>query len=120
MPKSLDKALTRPGRFDKKITLPFPSQKERENLFEYYMAKVQGLDPGLSVSSLARMMVRKTGADIKNLVNQAGIVSVSRGSPEVQMKGGSQGDFYTTGLVGIRGITVLRGLCIRLENGKSP
>ena len=79
MPKSLDNALTRPGRFDKKITLPYPSQKERENLFEYYLGKIKGLDPEVNIGFLGRMMVRKTGADIKNLVNQAGLVSVRRG-----------------------------------------
>jgi ATP-dependent 26S proteasome regulatory subunit len=87
MPQSLDKALTRPGRFDKKITLPYPSQKDRVRLFDYYLQRLKGLDPDLNVDSLGRMMVRKTGADIKNLVNQAGLLSVGRDSDYVQMQG---------------------------------
>lgn len=38
--ESLDSALTRPGRFDKKITVPNPDRKGREKLFEYYLAKI--------------------------------------------------------------------------------
>lgn len=38
--ESLDSALTRPGRFDKKITVPNPDRKGRKKLFEYYLSKI--------------------------------------------------------------------------------
>jgi ATP-dependent 26S proteasome regulatory subunit len=87
MPNSLDKALTRPGRFDKKITLPYPSQKERENLFHYYLNKLSNVSPSLNIESLATMMTRKTGADVKNLVNQAALVCIGRDGEQVETKG---------------------------------
>ena len=87
MPNSLDKALTRPGRFDKKITLPYPSQREREKLFHYYLNKLTSVNPSLNVESLATMMSRKTGADIKNLVNQAALICIGREGDQVNIKG---------------------------------
>lgn len=87
MPNSLDKALTRPGRFDKKISLPFPSQKGRENLFNYFLGKVKGVSSELNITSLSHMMIRKTGADIKNLVNQAALLAVGRDSDIIEIEG---------------------------------
>lgn len=87
MPKSLDKALIRPGRFDKKITLPLPSQREREKLLDYYLNKLKAVSPALDVKSLARMMATKTGADVKNLVNQAALVAIGRNGAEVKTQG---------------------------------
>lgn len=87
MPKSLDKALTRSGRFDKKITLSLPSQKEREKLLHYYLEKLRAVSPALNVESLARMMVTKTGADVKNLVNQAALAAIQKGSDLVRTEG---------------------------------
>ena len=87
MPNSLDKALTRPGRFDKKISLPFPSQKGRENLFHYFLQNLKNVSPSLDVTSLSQMMIRKTGADVKNLVNQAALLAIGRDSEFVETEG---------------------------------
>jgi cell division protease FtsH len=87
MPNSLDKALTRPGRFDKKITLPNPSQNEREKLFHYYLGKLTSVNPSLNIKSLASMMIGKTGADVKNLVNQAALLCIGREGDQVEKEG---------------------------------
>ena len=41
LPESLDPALTRPGRFDKTVTLPLPDKKGRREILEYYLKKVK-------------------------------------------------------------------------------
>lgn len=87
MPNSLDTALTRAGRFDKKISLPYPSQKNREDLFKYFLKKIKNVSPSLDISSLSHMMIRKTGADVKNLVNQAALLAIGRDGEFVEIEG---------------------------------
>lgn len=87
MPESLDKALVRPGRFDKKISLPFPDQSGRIKLFEYYLNKINGTDKSLNIEELSRTMIQKTGADIKNLINQAAIISIMNKKNVIDKKG---------------------------------
>ena len=70
---SLDPALTRSGRFDKKIVFDAPTISERTELFKLYLAKIK-LDESFDmdcISTLASRTARLTGADIKNICNQA-------------------------------------------------
>jgi len=69
----LDPALTRSGRFDKKIIFDLPTLEERVELFKMYLSKIK-LDPSFNhdndIKLLAQRTARLTGADIKNICNQ--------------------------------------------------
>jgi ATP-dependent Zn protease len=65
---SLDKAATRPGRFDKKIHVPHPDIKGREDNFDFYIDKIARSNE-IKSKDLARMTPGFTGAEIENLVN---------------------------------------------------
>jgi cell division protease FtsH len=71
---TLDEALLRPGRFDRKIFVEKPDLAEREELFRYYLSKVNA-DPSLDVPRLARKAVSKSPADISNLVKEAALIA---------------------------------------------
>ncbi|CAK5039925.1 unnamed protein product [Meloidogyne enterolobii] len=70
----LDKALLRPGRFDRHITIDLPTLLERKELFDLYLQKIkkENLLTGVS-QRLAQMTPGFSGADIKNVVNEAAI-----------------------------------------------
>ena len=71
---SLDRALLRPGRFDRKLYIDLPSLDDREKLFTYYLGKVQ-YDSKVDVGRLARKAVYKTPADIENIVREAALIA---------------------------------------------
>ena len=77
---TMDEALLRPGRFDRKIYVEKPDLSEREELFRYYLTKVSA-DPNLDVARLARKAVGKSPADISNLVKEAALIA-TRGKEE--------------------------------------
>jgi len=68
----LDSALTRPGRFDRKIHVPTPDVKGRREILEHYLSKVR-VCPDINIDTLAKITVGLTGADLFNIVNQAAI-----------------------------------------------
>ncbi|KAL7071069.1 hypothetical protein ACQ4LE_009961 [Meloidogyne hapla] len=70
----LDKALLRPGRFDRHITIDLPTLLERKELFDLYLQKIkkENLLTGVS-HRLAQMTPGFSGADIKNVINEAAI-----------------------------------------------
>lgn len=70
MPDALDPAITRPGRFDKMIHLSAPDLKGRIAILNHYIKKINA-DPKLPVEDIARRTVQFTGAELRNLVNQA-------------------------------------------------
>jgi len=72
--ETLDEALLRPGRFDRKIFVEKPDLAEREELFHYYLSKVSA-DPDLDVARLARKAVTKSPADIANLIKEAALIA---------------------------------------------
>ena len=71
---NLDKALLRPGRFDRKLYIDLPSLDDREKLFAYYLGKILH-DPSIDVARLARKAVYKTPADIENIVREAALIA---------------------------------------------
>jgi cell division protease FtsH len=81
----LDKALLRPGRFDRKIYVGRPDLKEREALFAYYLSKVQ-CEPGIDVPRLARKSVYKTPAEIEAVVKEAALIATRSKKDQVGSK----------------------------------
>jgi cell division protease FtsH len=71
---SLDKALLRPGRFDRKLYIDRPNLEDREKLFIYYLGKIQH-DPSIDVGRLARKAVYKTPADIENIIKESALIA---------------------------------------------
>ncbi|WP_413853950.1 AAA family ATPase [Candidatus Ruminimicrobium bovinum] len=80
----LDKALLRPGRFDRKIRITLPNLKEREDLFKFYLKKVK-VAPNVDVSKLARKAVYKSPAEIENIIKEAALVATRNGKETVDM-----------------------------------
>jgi len=81
----LDKALLRPGRFDRKIYIDKPSLEGREKIFKYYLNNVKH-DPEISVSKLARQTVYKSPADIENIVKESALIAIRSGQDTVEHK----------------------------------
>jgi len=71
--ETLDQALLRPGRFDRKIYIERPTLKGREDVFKFYLNKVKS-DPVIDIGRLARKAVHKTPAEIENIVKEASII----------------------------------------------
>jgi cell division protease FtsH len=71
---TLDPALLRPGRFDRKIFVGKPHLKEREDLFRYYLAKIKS-DPALELKKLAQRTVGKSPADIESAVKESALIA---------------------------------------------
>ncbi|MBI2095144.1 MAG: AAA family ATPase [Candidatus Omnitrophica bacterium] len=72
--ETLDVALLRPGRFDRKIYVDKPDLQEREDLFHYYLSKIKYED-SLDVARFARKAVGKSPADIANLTKEAALIA---------------------------------------------
>ncbi len=83
-PDVLDPALLRPGRFDRHITVDRPSQKGRRAIFEVHARDVPLADD-VDLDRLASGTVGMTGADIRNLVNEAALWATRGGKDKVDM-----------------------------------
>lgn len=75
---SLDHALVRAGRFDKRIDIPNPDIKGRTEILELYLSRVY-VDPSVNKEEVARGTVGLTGADLANLVNIAMLHAIKNG-----------------------------------------
>jgi cell division protease FtsH len=73
----LDKALLRPGRFDRKIYINQPNLNEREDLFRFYLKKVK-YDDKLDISRLAKKSVYKSPADIQNIIKESALIAARK------------------------------------------
>ncbi|PYH46034.1 i-AAA protease YME1 [Aspergillus saccharolyticus JOP 1030-1] len=71
-PQLLDKALTRPGRFDRKVTVGLPDVRGRMDILKHHMKNVQ-ISTDVDVAVIARGTPGFSGAELENLVNQAAI-----------------------------------------------
>lgn len=78
----LDKALLRPGRFDRKINVNLPNFKDREKLFEFYLNKVKA-DKTIDIAKLAKKTIYSSPADIENIVKEAAIIATRGNKDEV-------------------------------------
>jgi len=74
IPESLDPALLRPGRFDRKVHVGAPTDKYRGEVIEYYLEKVEH-DPAISVTSLVQRLINYTPVEIKHVINEAVIIA---------------------------------------------
>lgn len=74
----LDPALMRPGRLDRKIDVPLPNLEGREAILKYYFNKTK-IDDAVNPLEIARMTVWKSGADLANIVNEAGLTAIRNG-----------------------------------------
>ena len=71
-PDVLDHALLRPGRFDRQVNIPLPDVKGREEILKIHAKKVQMVE-GVDMSIIARGTPGFSGADLKNLINEAAL-----------------------------------------------
>ncbi|KAG0666633.1 hypothetical protein C6P46_004299 [Rhodotorula mucilaginosa] len=72
-PESLDKALVRPGRFDKHVVVPLPDVRGRMEILRHHMQSVQYDHKAVDISVIARGTIGFSGADLQALVNQAAV-----------------------------------------------
>ena len=86
-PDVLDKALLRPGRFDRRVTVQPPDRNGRRLILEVH-TRGMPLDPAVSLDRLASTTPGMVGADLANLVNEAALLAARRNHPEV-----AQADF---------------------------
>ena len=70
----LDKALLRPGRFDRIIKVPLPDRYSRGKILDYYFSQ-KPMEPRVDTTSLAEITDGFSGAELKNLVNEAAILA---------------------------------------------
>ncbi len=77
-PDILDKALLRPGRFDRQVTVNYPDVKGREEILKVH-ARGKPLGPDVSLKTIAQSTAGFTGADLENLLNEAALLAARRG-----------------------------------------
>jgi len=85
IPDSLDPALLRPGRFDRRIHVAPPTDKYRGEVIEYYLNKVAH-DPNISIETLSQRLVNYTPVAIKHVINEAVIIAHFDGREQVVYK----------------------------------
>lgn len=81
-PDVLDKALLRPGRFDRRIMIDLPDIKGRHEILKVHARKIK-LDPTVDLMGLARNTPGASGADLKNILNEAALLAARRGRTAV-------------------------------------
>ncbi len=74
----LDKALLRPGRFDRQVYVGLPDVKGREEILQVH-TKNKPLGPDVNLATIAKTTAGFTGADLENLVNEAALLAAKRG-----------------------------------------
>ena len=86
-PESLDPALTRPGRFDRRVPVELPDLIGREEILKVHAKKIK-YDPEVDFKQIARMASGASGAELANIVNEAALRAVRENRPFA-----SQSDF---------------------------
>lgn len=77
-PESLDPALTRPGRFDRRVPVELPDLKGREAILKVHAQKIK-IENNVDFSKIARMASGASGAELANIVNEAALRAVRDG-----------------------------------------
>ncbi len=77
-PESLDAALTRPGRFDRRVPVELPDLKGREDILKVHAKKIKIADD-VDFNKIARMAAGASGAELANIVNEAALRAVRNG-----------------------------------------
>ena len=83
-PDVLDPALLRPGRFDRQVSIPLPDVKGREEILQIHAKKVQMAD-GVDMNIIARGTPGFSGADLKNLINEAALGGARNNKTELKL-----------------------------------
>jgi len=81
----LDQALLRPGRFDRIIRIPLPDQFSREKILNFYLEQKK-VEKNINISTLAELTDGYSGAQLKNLINEAAILSIRNNFTIIQKK----------------------------------
>ncbi|MBR5222719.1 MAG: ATP-dependent zinc metalloprotease FtsH [Clostridia bacterium] len=81
-PDVLDKALLRPGRFDRQIMVNYPDVKGREEILKVH-SRGKPLGPDVSLKTIAKSTSGFTGADLANLLNESALLAVRRGKKAI-------------------------------------
>ena len=84
-PDILDPALLRPGRFDRQITVSYPSKKGRKAILEVH-ARNKKFEGGVDFDNVAKRTAGFTGADLANLLNEAALLSARKNKTLIGMK----------------------------------
>lgn len=82
-PEVLDKALLRPGRFDRRVIVDKPDLKGREEILKVHAKDVK-MDPGVNLGEIALATAGAVGADLANMVNEAALRAVRLGRDTVR------------------------------------
>jgi len=77
-PESLDPALTRPGRFDRRVPVELPDLQGREAILKVHAKKIK-VEDGIDYSAIARMASGASGAELANIVNEAALRAIRDG-----------------------------------------
>ena len=83
-PDVLDKALLRPGRFDRQILVSAPDVKAREQILEVHSRKKRFAN-GIDLRTIAKNTSGFSGADLENILNEAALLAARRNKPEISM-----------------------------------
>lgn len=78
----LDKALLRPGRFDRQITVNYPDVKGREEILKVH-SRGKPLGPDVNLATIAKSTAGFTGADLANLLNESALLAVRHGKKAI-------------------------------------
>ena len=81
-PDVLDKALLRPGRFDRRIVIDLPDVKGRYEILKVHARKIK-LDPSVELMNIARNTPGSSGADLENILNESALLAARRGRSAV-------------------------------------
>ena len=81
-PESLDAALLRPGRFDRRVPVELPDLKGREAILKVHAAKIKAAD-NIDYEMIARMASGASGAELANIINEGALRAVRAGRDEV-------------------------------------
>lgn len=76
-PDMLDPALVRPGRFDRKISIPLPDLEDRKGIIQIHM-KQKPFEKNVNIDDIAKKTVGFSGADIENMLNESAILAARR------------------------------------------
>jgi ATP-dependent metalloprotease FtsH len=79
----LDPALMRPGRFDRKVTVPAPGIDARAKILQIHLAK-RNVDPSIDTLQFAKNLPGLSGAELANICNEAAAISVRRGGDVIE------------------------------------
>ncbi len=83
-PDVLDKALMRPGRFDRRVEVPYPDLISREQILAVH-AKSVHMNPDVDLKKVARGTPGFSGADLANLINEAAIIASKKNEADVKL-----------------------------------